>query len=149
MLQSAVRSERRLQLINEGEGAIVRNDENEDRRSGHDRRQNSDSTESHRLNLWANPQLWLSVMGLLLTIGMAVLGYIASQLSTIQASVQTTRDLVLQSTAKQTAEITELRGRIEKLENDMDTQTKAYNYNITTRLAVVEAKIGVSRKEGD
>lgn len=45
-----------------------------------------------------------------------------------------------------TKDQTEIVRRIEKLENDMATQQKAYNYDISKRLAIVEAKTGIEPK---
>lgn len=109
-------------------------DTRHERRSGQDRRQPS---------AWANPMLYVGIMGLIITIGMGILGYIAAQLQSIQATVAGTRDTVLTVTARQAEELNSLRDRVAKLENFQSTQTQAYNFNFTTRLAVVEAKAGV------
>lgn len=109
-----------------------------------DRRQSA-RRESDR-SVWSNPQLWVSICTVLLTLAITILGFIASQLSQMNARLQATSDTMLTSTTRQSAEISSLAARIDKLENAMDTQTKAYNFNLSTRLAVVEAKTGVKPK---
>jgi hypothetical protein len=119
-------------------------EEHEERRSGSDRRSES---ALRAPSPWVDPRLWLTAMGLLLTVALAVLGYIAAQLQSINTSVQATRDMVLQVTSRQTAEIAAMEDRIKNLESAMVTQTQAYNFNFTTRLAAVEAKAGIKQRE--
>jgi hypothetical protein len=106
----------------------------DDRRTGHERR---------HLSPWQNPQIYISFAALMLTLVLTVLGVIASQLNTISNSLQSTRDIMLTVTTRQTTEIQNLGERVKSLENAMETQSKAYNFNFSTRLAVVEAKAGV------
>jgi hypothetical protein len=71
-----------------------------------------------------------------------------AQLVAISADVRSTRDLILTTQTKQTADIAALTERMSKVENAMSTQQQAYNFNFTTRLAAIEAKTGIkSSKE--
>lgn len=70
-----------------------------------------------------------------------------AKLDAISSGVASTHDLILTTTTKQTAQIEALTERTKNLENAMETQTKAYNFQFTTRLAVVEARAGVKQKE--
>lgn len=101
-----------------------------------------------RESAWSDPRLWVSVGAVALTIVLAVLGYIAALLSSISASVQTTRDAVIVVTTRQEKDSEALRERLVKVEAAVSTQEKAYNFNFTTRLAKVEAVLGIkSEKE--
>lgn len=96
-----------------------------------------------RESAWQDPRTWVSVLGILLTIALAILGFIASQLASINQSVQSTRDAVLIVTTRQEADNKSLTERVQKLENAMVAQEKGFNFNFTTRLAGVEAQLKV------
>lgn len=66
-----------------------------------------------------------------------------AQLIAISADVRSTRDLILTTQTKQTAEIAALTERVDKSEKMLATQ-QAYNFNFTTRLANTEARVGIS-----
>jgi BMFP domain-containing protein YqiC len=113
-------------------------------------RREEDHNRSHESSKWANPSLWVSVCGLLLTITLATFGFIASKLSTIDASIQSTRDevqstrtAVVAVTTRQERDNGALEARIENLENAINVQQNAFNFNFTTRLATAEAKVGI------
>lgn len=112
-----------------------------DRREGEADRRHSDNASA-----WRDPRTWLAFAAILVAIGTTLLGYIASQLSTINASVKVTHDIVLRETTRQAAEIKALEERLAKAENAIDTQNKAYNFNFTTRLAGVEAALRIKQK---
>lgn len=118
-----------------------------DRREGEpDRRE--------RNGAWSDPRLWVSICGLLLVIVMALLGYISAQLRDINKSVaetnaqlQSTRDAMLVATTQQGGEIKSIERRLTTAENQIETQRAAYNFNFTTRLAQIEARLGIKAKE--
>lgn len=105
-------------------------EERDERRSGTDRRSHSG---------WSDPKTWVSIVAVLLSIVIALSGYLAATLSTIKDNVQT----IVVSTAKQEEKMKAVEDRVKKLEDFESTQREAYNFNFTTRLAVVEAKTGV------
>lgn len=96
-----------------------------------------------RDSVWNDPRLWVSICGVLLTLVLFTVGFVAAQLSSIKDSVQSSRDAITVVTTRQATENEALRDRVSKLENFMTIQQQAYNYNVTTRLAVVEAKNGI------
>ena len=103
---------------------------------------------------WSDPILWVTVCGILLTIFIAILSFIWAQLASINAALEgarteqrLTRDAVLVVTTRQEADSRSIDDRVKKLENAMDTQSKAYNFNFTTRLAAIEAKIGFKQQQ--
>lgn len=118
----------------------------DERRSESPGRRESD----HKPSPWVDPRLWASVLGLFLTIVMGLLSYISSQLASVNADVKAmnayvkaTNDAVLVVTTKQAADDEALRERVAKLESAVATQQQAYNFNFTTRLAVVESRAGI------
>jgi hypothetical protein len=113
-----------------------------DRREGE-----ADRRHPETVSAWRDPRLWLTFSGLLLTVGMALLGFIASMLISISAAVKTTNDLVLTETTRQAAEIKALEERVAKTEADIGSQTRAFNFHFTTRLARLEAAVGVKSQE--
>lgn len=115
----------------------------DDRRSETPGRRESDRQQSP----WNDPRLWVAVCGIMLTIVLALLGFISSQLAQINASVKATNDAVLIVTTKQEADNKSIEDRVKKLEDAVTTQQQAYNYNFTTRLAGVEAAVKINRKE--
>jgi hypothetical protein len=114
----------------------------DERRSETPGRRESDSKPS----AWNDPRFWLSVLGIILTIVLTLLAYITNQLAAINAYQKSTNDAVLIVTTKQAADNKSIEERVSKLENAVTTQQQAYNFNFTTRLAVVEAKAGVKPK---
>jgi hypothetical protein len=103
-----------------------------------------------RESVWNDPKLWVSVCGLLLTLVLTAFTFLNSKLSSIDSSLQSTRDLVLVVQTRQeseratadakTAAIIE---RLSKVETAVDTQQRAYNFHFSNRLAAVEAKNGI------
>lgn len=96
-------------------------------------------TDRREYNAWADPKLWVSVIGVLLVIFGALLGFILSQLTTISSVQQT----MLVANTETKGEVRALGGRVEKVENDIQTINKAFVYNLSYRLAYLEAKTGV------
>jgi len=115
----------------------------DERRSETPGRRDSDA----KTTAWSDPRFWLSVLGVILTIVLTLLAYITNQLAAINAYQKSTNDAVLIVTTKQAADNKSMEERVSKLENAMTAQLQAYNFNFTTRLAVVEAKAGVKQKE--
>lgn len=109
--------------------------EEEERRSGVERRGSG----------WNDPRTYIAILGIILAICTTILGYIASQLQDIRTSVQ----IVLTDTNRQDERLKALQDRVGKLESDMNTQMKAYNFNFSTRLAKVEAKAGIKQPVKD
>ncbi len=113
----------------------------DDRRSDNLGRRESDHSP------WRDPKLWVSVLGVVLVIVLALLGYISTQLAQINASVKSTNDAVLIVTTKQASEQKSLEDRVAKLESAITTQQQAYNFNFTSRLAGVEAALKMNRQD--
>lgn len=130
---------RLLPQLDEPETTDAMDDE---RRSGDAGRRESDA----KASAWNDPRFWLSVLGIILTIVLTLLAYITNQLAAINAYQKSTNDAVLIVTTKQAADNKSLEDRVAKLENATTIQQSAYNFNFTTRLAVVEAKAGVKPK---
>jgi hypothetical protein len=120
----------------------------EDRREA-DRREDDRIRAAARDNPWNKPALWLGVLGVLLTIVMAIMGFIASQLASISTIVQSTRDAVIVVTTRQERDNVALDQRVQKLETAVETQQKAYNFNFTSRLATAEAQLGLQPQPKD
>lgn len=96
-----------------------------------------------RESAWQDPRTWVSILGVMLMLLLTTLGYIVSVLTSINTSVQQTGTAVTIVTTKQEMDSKSFSDRIVKLENAVTTQQQAYNYNMTTRLANVEAKLSV------
>lgn len=112
---------------------IVREQEDgsEDQRVGiRDRRQQS---------ALSDPRFWVSCCAVLLTFSIFAFTFMYSRFSEMLAAQQA----MLVSITRQDAEQKAVVERIAKLENQVAIQQQAYNYNISNRLAVVEAKNGI------
>lgn len=109
---------------------------------------------------WREPKFWVAV-GSLCVVLIGGFWTIASRegeksrqlaemnqsLAAISADVRNTRDLVLTNTTKTTADMAAMSERVGKLETAMTAQQQAYNFNFTSRLAAVEARVGIKSKE--
>jgi hypothetical protein len=114
-----------------------------------------------RRSAWTDPHFWVPIAIQALISFAAIVTIIANTRSDITTLTRTIDELkgqvsTLQSlatvTTEQRGDIKALDARVGKLENFESTQTQAYNFNFSTRLAGVEAKVGVRRadkKEGD
>jgi hypothetical protein len=117
----------------------------EDRRVGEaDRRQ---PPAPPAMNPWANPALWVSITGILLTVCIFMATLLLSELRSINANL--TRGLVSDATTE--LRITALEKGSEKLENRIDTVEKAYQYDFNRRLPAIEAALNLKPppKEGE
>lgn len=116
-----------------------------------------------RRSAWTDPHFWIPICIQALISFAAIVTIVANTRSDITSLKETIAELrgqvtMLQSlvtvTTEQKGDLKALDARVGKLESFESTQTQAYNYNFTTRLAGVEAKVGIqrgssSKKEGD
>lgn len=116
-----------------------------------------------RRSAWTDPHFWIPIGIQALISFAAIVTIVANTRSDITGLKETIAELrgqvtMLQSlvtvTTEQKSDLKALDARVGKLENFESTQTQAYNYNFTTRLAGVEAEVGIQRtsggkKEGD
>lgn len=120
-----------------------------------DRRGNED----RRTAAWITPQMVLTILIQVVTTIAVISAGVANVKSDISSTKEriaelrgqvTTLQSLVQVTTEQKAKIESMDKRLEKVENGLETQTKAYNFNFTTRLSRVEAKTGIPpAKEGD
>lgn len=114
----------------------------EERRNGPDDRR-------ERMPSWLTPPFILTLVVQLVTVVTIVVSTRADAANTrekvaeLKGQVTTLQSLV-QVTTEQRGDIKALNDRMAKAENAIETQTKAYNFNFSTRLAVVEAKSGIN-----
>lgn len=117
--------------------------------NGEDREERRSGVERRTTSPLANPMLWISicgvlltVCGLLLTIALNILSGIDKHLSTIDANTQA----IVISTTKQGTEIDVLKDQMKDLQRQVDGNEKTqrdYNYNLSTRLGKVEVQTGM------
>lgn len=107
-----------------------------------------------RESVWSDPRLWVSVCSILLTLVLALVTFLVAKLSAFDTSLQSTRDLVLIVQTRQdaeraasTAKDQALEARLARVESMLATQQQAYNFNFSTRLAGVEAKLGIKHPD--
>lgn len=114
-----------------------------------------------RRSAWTDPHFWVPIVIQAIISFAAIVTIVAntrsdlvslkSKIDELKGQVATLQSLATVTT-EQKGDIKALDARVGKLENFESTQTQAYNYNFTTRLAGVEAKVGIQRgakKEGD
>ncbi len=89
-------------------------------------------------SLWGDPKLWLGVIVLVVGILSSLVGYMISQLATLNS----TQTALLVSITEQKGKVDALTERIDRMQNQVDTIEKAYQYNVGNRLAYLEAKTG-------
>lgn len=109
------------------EGKEIRPDRSE--------RERDSSSAVPRTSAWQDPRTWVSILGLLLTISLFVLGMIASQLGSINTAVQAIRDSSIESRTK----IGSLEERMSKMEAAKVLQDTYVN-NVRERVIKLEAK---------
>ena len=98
----------------------------------HDTRREADRS------LWGDPKLWLGVIVLVVGILSSLVGYMISQLSTLNS----TQTALLVSITEQKGKVDALTERIDRMQSQVDTIEKAYQYNVGNRLSYLEAKTG-------
>lgn len=114
-----------------------------------------------RRSAWTDPHFWIPIAIQALISFAAIVTIVANTRSDIVSLKSTIDELkgqvtTLQSFAtasiEQKGDIKALDARVGRLEGFQTTQTEAYNFNFSTRLARVEAKAGIqqsAKKEGD
>ena len=86
------------------------------------------------------------LLTVVITIGTTLIGYIASQLQDLRIVGQATRDTVLTTSARQDERMNSLDVRLTKLELAVSAQERTSNLDFSTRLARVEAKVGINAR---
>lgn len=107
-------------------------DEREERRSGEDRREESSSKPS----VWQNPGLWVSILGLLLSVCVLIGSFISKQLSDLHADLQRLNDTQIRTFTEQGKDIGFLKDAQRGIHDDMRDQN-AYNLNMATKMTEI------------
>lgn len=97
---------------------------------------------------WRWAQIALILIGFGVTIGTIVtkFGSMETVIIRLGTKVDVMHDERIRESTANKAEMDKMHGEITRLRDEMDTQTKAYNFNFNARLSVVEAKVGVQPK---
>jgi Tfp pilus assembly protein PilO len=109
-----------------------------------------------RRSAWTDPRfvvpiviqffmMLVAVVTMAVTMRLTVSG-LAEKIAELKGQVTTLQSLVT-TTTEQKGKIEAITDRVSKLENFQETQTKAYNFNFTTRLAAVEARAGIKQPQ--
>jgi len=111
-----------------------------------------------RRSAWTDPHFWMplviqAVISLIAIV--TIVNKTGNDITILKEKVDelkgqvTTLQTLATSTIETKGDIKALTDRVGKLENAQETQEKAYNINFTTRLARVEARQGISAKQGE
>jgi hypothetical protein len=89
---------------------------------------------------WRDPRLYVSLLAVLLTLCIGVLGFIWAQLAAINATMQT----MVVSNSRQGVEIETLKNDMREIKKEVSDQEKRendYHFNLSNRLKGVEVEI--------
>jgi septal ring factor EnvC (AmiA/AmiB activator) len=120
--------------------------EAQERRSGDDRRESAPPVAVKPPSAWADPRTWISICGILLTICLAIGGFIASKLSSIDSAMQHLLVSQTETTTRQTEQINQLREKQAEFQGKLDktiADQTAYNYDLMKQLTAIKTEMSI------
>jgi hypothetical protein len=126
------------------EGAALAEEQQSDRRSGDDRRASPQEQAAKSPSAWSDPRTWVSICGILLTICMAIGGFLMAKLSSIEAAMQALLISTTVTTTQHNERISQLQADNAKLHAQIDkmmADQTAYNFDLSKQMTIVNERL--------